>query len=214
MKPRRNDNSLYSLRKKANQARSKAMVDAILTAATMLLLDIGYDKANTNKIAELAGVSIGSLYRYFPGKEAVFAEVLRREDRRLFDLSKVQLETPSTVSDWMRQHASLYLNYIRSNLPLHVALLNEVPRQMLRRDDLFVSKYYVPWLAGFLDSHRESLLPLGNSTEEAALITNLMQAAVENYIVHSPEKLSDPEFEERLVTLILRYLLKPSQNEL
>ena len=66
--------SLYLLRKKPIQRRSKATVDAVLEAGTQLLLTIGYDKASTNKIAEKAGVSIGSLYEYFPGKEAIFAD--------------------------------------------------------------------------------------------------------------------------------------------
>jgi len=53
------------------QDRSKVTVDAILTATARILTQEGYDRATTNRIAELAGVSIGSLYQYFPSKEAL-----------------------------------------------------------------------------------------------------------------------------------------------
>lgn len=46
-------------------------MDAILTAATQILGNVGFDGASTNRIAEKAGVSIGSLYQYFPSKEAL-----------------------------------------------------------------------------------------------------------------------------------------------
>jgi AcrR family transcriptional regulator len=57
-------------RKLPQQDRSKVTVDAILTATAHILTQEGYDRTTTNRIAELAGVSIGSLYQYFPSKEA------------------------------------------------------------------------------------------------------------------------------------------------
>jgi len=58
-------------RKKPLQKRSQETVDAILTAATQILGNVGFEVASTNRIAEKAGVSIGSLYQYFPSKEAL-----------------------------------------------------------------------------------------------------------------------------------------------
>ncbi len=57
-------------RKLPKQERSQATVEAILTATTHILTEEGYNKLTTNRVAELAGVSIGSLYQYFPNKEA------------------------------------------------------------------------------------------------------------------------------------------------
>ena len=76
------------MRKTPKQVRSKATVEAIISAGIRVLLTNGYDKASTYKIAEIAGVSIGSLYEYFPGKEAIYAEVQRRNDQNLYTLSK------------------------------------------------------------------------------------------------------------------------------
>src|SRR6202451_4373701 len=63
-------------RKPATQARSRQTVDALLEATARVLIKEGYDKTSTNKIAAVAGVSIGSLYQYFPTKEALGAAVL------------------------------------------------------------------------------------------------------------------------------------------
>ena len=69
----------YDMRRLPRQRRAIATVDAILEAAARILIDTGYASASTNRIAERAGVGIGSLYEYFPGKEAIFAELRRRE---------------------------------------------------------------------------------------------------------------------------------------
>ncbi|WP_339614563.1 TetR/AcrR family transcriptional regulator [uncultured Parvibaculum sp.] len=71
------------LRKRPRQSRSQATVDAVLEAAARILERDGISAVNTNAVAELAGVSVGSLYQYFPDKEAIFAELIRRERGRL-----------------------------------------------------------------------------------------------------------------------------------
>jgi AcrR family transcriptional regulator len=70
---------LLEPRKRPHQQRSAATVDAILEAAAHILERKGLDALTTNAVAELAGVSIGSLYQYFPGKAAILAELIRRE---------------------------------------------------------------------------------------------------------------------------------------
>ena len=64
-------------RKSASQERSRLTVQAILDATARILVREGFDKASTNRIAEVAGVSIGSLYQYFPSKEAIVAALDR-----------------------------------------------------------------------------------------------------------------------------------------
>src|SRR6516164_3474428 len=67
-----------SPRKTARQQRSRATVDALLEATADILIRHGYARLTTNRIAERAGVNIASLYQYFPGKEAIVAELRRR----------------------------------------------------------------------------------------------------------------------------------------
>jgi len=70
-------------RKPPRQARALATVEAILEATARILELGGLNALNTNAVAETAGVSVGSLYQYFPGKEALLAALLRRKRAEL-----------------------------------------------------------------------------------------------------------------------------------
>ena len=66
--------------------RSRATVDTLVEATARILVKEGFDKASTNRIAEVAGVSIGSLYQYFPSKESLVAAVIDRHQRQLMEI--------------------------------------------------------------------------------------------------------------------------------
>ncbi len=66
------------MRRKPRQARSQQRVDLVLDTAAELFAETGYESTTTNAIAERAGVSIGSLYRYFPDKDAIVRALASR----------------------------------------------------------------------------------------------------------------------------------------
>lgn len=68
----------FAPRKTPQQARSTACVDAILEATIQVLLKDGMAKLTTTRIASRAGVSVGTLYQYFPNKSAVLQALLER----------------------------------------------------------------------------------------------------------------------------------------
>jgi AcrR family transcriptional regulator len=76
-------NSTISPRKAPRQARSQATVKAILDAAARVLVERGYAATTTNLVAERAGVSVGSLYQYFPNKDALIAALHDRHAREM-----------------------------------------------------------------------------------------------------------------------------------
>lgn len=73
-----------SKRRKPTQERSREMVEWIVEAATRLFSEQGYKATTTNKIAELAGVSVGSLYHYFPNKESILLELGIRHRKKVY----------------------------------------------------------------------------------------------------------------------------------
>lgn len=75
--------SHYSPRKTPRQTRARITYAAILESATQLLSKTGLDGFNTNAIAERAGTSIGTLYQYFPNKEAVMLELIHRQKHHM-----------------------------------------------------------------------------------------------------------------------------------
>jgi AcrR family transcriptional regulator len=70
--------ALLEPRKSPVQARSTASVDAILEATVQVLLDIGKERLTTTRVASRAGVSVGTLYQYFPNKSALLQAALKR----------------------------------------------------------------------------------------------------------------------------------------
>lgn len=92
----------FAARKRPRQARSKQMVDAVLQAAAELFGEYGYARTTTNKIARRAGVSVGSLYQYFPNKDSLLAGLVARhhaEVHEVVERALVGLANPAIALD-------------------------------------------------------------------------------------------------------------------
>lgn len=68
------------------QTRSQERINLILDTAAALFAETGYEAATTNAIAERAGISIGSLYRYFPDKETILSTMMDRYQRDMLSI--------------------------------------------------------------------------------------------------------------------------------
>src|SRR6516165_1973024 len=84
-------------RKKPRQERSQVTVEAILDATARVLCTIGYDRASTNRVALAAGVSVGSLYQYFPSKEALVAALVERHVEEMLRLVRAKIAEVSSA---------------------------------------------------------------------------------------------------------------------
>lgn len=82
-------------RKQPSQARARHTVDAIVEAAARILEEQGHGGFNTNAVAERAGVSIGTLYQYFPDKDALLGALIGRETARLLAEVESAASAPS-----------------------------------------------------------------------------------------------------------------------
>jgi AcrR family transcriptional regulator len=82
--PRQSNPSPLKPRRAPSQPRSERMVATLLEAAAQVLETRGLEGFNTNAVAQRAGVSIGSLYQYFPGKDALTIALLARENERFY----------------------------------------------------------------------------------------------------------------------------------
>src|SRR5215813_345643 len=143
-------------RKSAKQARSRDTIDALLTATARVLMRDGFDKASTNRIAETAGVSVGSLYQYFPSKEALVVAVMERHNRELMQVVRgalaqvaalpVEQAVPKLVAAAIKAH--------RIDPELHRALAEQTPRTgRLANIEAFNRDNYVLF-RGYLEAHR------------------------------------------------------------
>ncbi len=77
-----NRKSLSNMRKSPTQERSLKTIEAIYEACTRIILNEGYEAVTTNKVADLAGVSIGTLYQYFPNKQSIVIAMIQLECKK------------------------------------------------------------------------------------------------------------------------------------
>ncbi len=117
-------------RKKPRQERSQATVDAILAATARVLCETGDDRASTNRIAIAAGVSVGSLYQYFPSKEALGAALVERHIDEMTALVRTKLaevrSAPLASPLETMIHAMFAAHAVDPRL--HQVLVEQVPR--------------------------------------------------------------------------------------
>lgn len=199
---------LFRIRKQPKQVRSKATVAALLEAAAQVLIEKGYADANTKLIAKRAGVSIGSLYEYFPGKEAVYAELRRREGLKHY--ARLTAEPrPETPKQMLRHLVQTHIAQIRDNLPLHVALEDEVPRFAVAETEEAVLAEYVPLSNAFLASFRAQLQPENSIEFVTEFLMRTFSATINDYAMRSPKRLEDSELADAMVQMLGSYLLKP-----
>lgn len=107
------------------------MVERILDAGRSVLLERGYDGASTNRVAEAAGISPGSLYQYFPGKDALLAEVLDRYvDGLEARISRAFLDTldAPTAPESVRATVTALLDAFGEHPGLLRVLVEQLPR--------------------------------------------------------------------------------------
>ncbi len=87
------------IRNEPVQARSAARLTALLDAAAQVIEEIGYERLTTAMVAERAGASIGTVYRYFPDRIAVLQSLAARNAERTTDAALAELSDP-VHADW------------------------------------------------------------------------------------------------------------------
>ena len=95
-------------RKSPVQARSTASVDAILEATIQVLLSVGKERLTTTRVADRAGLSVGTLYQYFPNKTALLKAVLKRHLEGV--TQAVELVCDEQVGEPLRKMATALIN--------------------------------------------------------------------------------------------------------
>lgn len=117
-----------SSRKQPKQARSTELVSAVLDAAIQVLTAEGASRFTTARVAERAGVSVGSLYQYFPNKAAILFRLQSDEWRRTSDLLRAILEDSSTPPlDRLRALVHAFIRSECEEAPVRVALNDAAP---------------------------------------------------------------------------------------
>jgi len=117
-----------SLRKQPKQARSAALVATILDAAIRVLAKEGAQRFTTARVAERAGVSVGSLYQYFPNKAAILFRLQSDEWRQTTDLARgILADVRKPPAERLRILVHAFLRSECDEAAIRVALNDSAP---------------------------------------------------------------------------------------
>jgi AcrR family transcriptional regulator len=192
------------MRKEPRQARSRATVEMIVQAGARILGDEGWAGFTTNKVADLAGVSIGSLYQYFPDKRSLVDAIRHRHlDDCLAVMQKSQtagLSPVQFVASLVRGMIAAHSIYPR----LHRVLLDEAPSSDDYRNPN--SKFEVEYLAYYaaaVSTYRKRRPNMADQTA-ALVISDAIDGVIHNAARRGA--LGDPAIQNELIRLVSLYL--------
>jgi len=190
-------------RRHAKQERARETVAAVLEAAAQILQREGYARATTNRIARIAGVSVGTLYQYFDDKDAIFDALIRREIDALQALLRTAAPDPrQPLAEALRDLLSALVR-ARPDAPLLYRSLEHVPKALFRRRVGAARGNVVGWVRDFLAMHQDELRVPDLDTAAFLIVTTAEGVALN----------ASPEFyrgrgAEELATLFSRYLMQ------
>ena len=203
----------FSPRKLPKQARSEQTVEALLAATAHILVKSGYAGLSTNGIAERAGVSIGSLYQFFPNKESILVALMQRhydmiEQLLIGRLEEVVDEPPAYIARTL-VHALIAVHAAEPQL--HRVLTQEIPHQARGQRLRPIERRIGDALLRLFDHRRHEL-----RCTNLPVAVHLVSVAVEA-LTHALPDLPEgttPEFwADEVTQLIVRYLLPPGADK-
>jgi AcrR family transcriptional regulator len=196
-------------RKRPRQRRAQETLDAILQATAQVLEADGYNKLSTNLVAKVAGVSIGSLYQYFPNKDALLLELFQRHTDEMLTLLGREVLSMATepIPDAVRRFIRLNIHEHAEHPRLHLALvqhmLNIGPEHVQLIQDRALAA-----VKAYLALHRDEILPQNLDVAAFVLVTTV-QGVIHAAVLERPDYLDEEALEQELCDIVLRYLLPP-----
>jgi AcrR family transcriptional regulator len=184
-------------------------VDQILEAAARVFAERGFAGATTNRIAERAGVSIGSLYQYFPNKDtilvALHAQHMDSASAVLKGMMEEALREKEPPEELLRRFVRQIIEMHASEPALHHVLLYQGPRTPELSQRLHAVE---DSMAGAVE---EMLAEAGgisrtHARHAAYLVVHVVENIAHEYVIHPPQDMPLEVFVEELVTMLSAYI--------
>jgi AcrR family transcriptional regulator len=196
-------------RKRPRQARAQATVSAILEGTIQVLEREGPDAVTTTRVAEVAGVSVGTLYQYFSDRDAIFEALQDREFKRALALMQNVLsdgnleETPrETVTAVVRGLAALYADCPGLHRVLAMEGLRVAKADRVHAFDVRV----IAIIRHFLSATRAPIRR--ENVDAAAFVTfQSVRATMLASLLERPPGLDQATLVDEIADLVLRYLV-------
>lgn len=196
-------------RKRPRQERSLRTVERILEAAARIFDAVGYAAANTNLVAEEAGLSIGSLYQYFPNKDALLVGLAERHvghASAVLDAYRTGIQGRPRGLDQLARELLTLVVQLHEEDRLHVLLAHEAPRtaELQAQLDQLLDRIVGTVAAALVAAGIDDEAPL-----TARLLVTMADAAVHDVILRASSAKERTAAMRRTIELIIRSLDRP-----
>jgi AcrR family transcriptional regulator len=192
--------------RRPTQRRARQTVEAILDAVTRVLKRQGLKAVTTNRIAEAAGVSIGSVYQYFPDKQAIFVALHRRHIDAIDRLVATRLveNADSPLEELIRSMVEAITDAHTSDPELYEMMFSEVPHRAEGTKDFTVRLHGAFRLAL---AARISELGRGHDLDKLVfVVTHILESLSHGAALRRPPGLSLADAKDEAVSAIMAYL--------
>jgi AcrR family transcriptional regulator len=193
-------------RRRPTQRRAVATVDAVLDAVIRLLKREGFGALTTNRIAEVAGVSIGSVYQYFADKSAIFAALHQRHIEQIDRLIANTLvkHAASPLDELIRVLVEAMVDAHTGDPELFALLASEVPHRAGSTQDFATRLHGVFRLA--VSSKAPELEKRGDLDKVVFVMANMVESLSHAAALRRPSGVSLDEAKAEAVKAVLAYL--------
>ncbi len=211
----RKTSQLFDARRTPTQSRSQETLEIILEAAAQVFSEHGYAAGTTNRIAQRAGVSVGSFYQYFPNKDAVLVALvdshvnagMRSVETLLADAVGTEFDLEALLRSFVTAMVTLH----GREPDLHRVLFEEAPHPPEMHECVLKTEESLAhtWLSILQQ------LPgvvVSDADTAAHLVVQLTEALTHRFVLHGLHDLSTETFIEEVVTLLTRYLMDPTPS--
>ncbi len=202
-------------RNRPRQERSRATVDAILKAAAQVFRRQGYAAGTTDRIAERAGVSVGSLYQYFPNKDSLLVTLAERHIdagfERVRELLAETLAHPPPLEVLLRRFVQAMIALHDHEPELHRVLFEEAPlppslrRSLRQREMAFAGE-----VEALLESHPD--VRTSDPSLSAYVVVQTIEGLVHGFILHPPAQIEAEALTDEIVRMLCGHLAVPGRG--
>ena len=195
-------------RKRPLQARAQRTVEVVLKAAAQIFARRGYAGATTNHIAEHAGVSIGSLYEYFPSKDALLVALVEahvRDGQALLARSMAEIAGRDVgLVAAVRHMVQAMVDMHARERGLHRVFFEEAPLpRHVRQAVAEMEARVATWVEAYLRQSPE--VTVRDPAVAATLVVKTVEALTHDLVVHGGGE-REPAYVEEIVRLVASYL--------
>jgi len=206
--------SIVEPRKEPKQERSRQTYQVILQGAAKIIRKFGVQKFSTNKVAEESGVSIGSLYQYFPSKEAVIAALIDQTFEYEYERLKLRLDAISPkigAREVIKQIFAHYYKIDSEDLNYRKVMVEAVSLVDKTTEALNFHRIMAELILSFMKRHYKAVQGKIDYETTLFIVQYMLRATALSSVDENIEKINVDHMMEELAETLMNFIKVPAE---